>query len=82
MLTIYVWYTTIEAWLGEGLQRVMPMRIQRLVFDESGDLTTTIAWVLGILVISGVAIALYTNIIAPGVTSTTTKTNTVISQLP
>jgi hypothetical protein len=82
MLTIYVWYTTIGAWLGEGLKRAMPMRMQRLVFDESGDLTTTIAWVIGIMVIAGVAIALYTNIIAPGVTSTTTKTNTVISQLP
>jgi hypothetical protein len=58
------------------------MRIQQLVFDESGDLTTTIAWVIGLAVISGVAIAIYTGIIAPSVTTITNKTNNVIKQLP
>jgi hypothetical protein len=82
MITIYVGYMSAAAWLGRGLKRTVPMRMQRLVFDESGDLTTTIAWVIGLAVISGVAIALYTNVIAPGVSTATSKTNNVISQLP
>ncbi|MHB1734426.1 MAG: hypothetical protein ACYCU8_13435 [Ferrimicrobium acidiphilum] len=82
MITIYVGYMSAAAWLGQKLKRTVPMRMQRLVFDESGDLTTTIAWVIGLAVISGVAIALYTNVIAPGVVSATSKTNNVVNALP
>jgi hypothetical protein len=82
MLTVYLWYLSAAGWLGDGFRRHAPMRMQQLVFDESGDLTTTIAWVIGIAILSGAAYALYTNVIGPGITSATTKTNNVISQLP
>jgi hypothetical protein len=50
--------------------------------DEHGDLTTTISWLLGIAVIAGVGVAIYTNIIAPNLAQATTKSSGLVNSIP
>lgn len=63
-------------------QKVVPARMQPLLLNESGDLTTTIAWLFGIAVIAGVGAAVYTGIIAPNLTAATTKSSGLINSIP
>jgi len=62
--------------------RVVPRRLQPFFVDSSGDLTTTIAWLLGIAVIAGVASVLWLKVISPNLTQTTTNTNNLVNSLP
>jgi hypothetical protein len=82
MIGIYMRITYVRSRLARVAQRIVPSRVQRLVFDENGDLTTTISWIIGIAVIAGVGVAIYTNIIAPNLSSTTTATNNLVKSLP
>ena len=82
MLSVYFWLVSAILWLREEAKNIVPVRIQRLCVDENGDLTTTISWIIGIAVIAGVGYAVYNNIISPNLTSTTTKTNNLVSSLP
>lgn len=62
--------------------RVVPQRLQPFFVDSSGDLTTTIAWLLGIVVIAGVGTVLWTQVIQPNMTHATTNTNNLVNSLP
>ena len=87
-LTVKIYCKAIAAGAGAKrfarrmFPRVVPRRLQPLFVDSSGDLTTTIAWLLGIVVIAGVATVLWTQVISPNMTHATTNTNNLVSQLP
>lgn len=79
---IYIMTVALLARLDGLAKRIMPARLQLVLADQSGDLTTTIAWLLGIAVIAGVGVAIYTNIIAPNLGAATTKTNGLVNSIP
>ncbi len=62
--------------------RMVPRRLQPVLLDSSGDLTTTIAWILGIVVIAGVGTVLWTQLISPNMTHAVTNTNNLTNTLP
>ena len=79
---IYFQTLALLASLDSLAKRIVPAKMQALFADDSGDLTTTIAWLLGIAVIAGVGIAIYTGIIAPNLSAATTKTNGLVNNIP
>ena len=79
---IYFMTLGLMATLNDLAKRLVPAKMQLLFADDCGDLTTTIAWLLGIAVIAGVGIAIYTGIIAPNLSAATTKTNGLVNQIP
>ncbi len=79
---IYFMTLAVLASLDSLAKRIVPAKMQALFANDSGDLTTTIAWLLGIAVIAGVGIAIYTGIIAPNLSAATTKTNGLVNNIP
>ena len=62
--------------------KIVPARLQPVLTDSSGDLTTTVAWLLGIVVIAGVGYAICTGIIAPNLANGTQKTQNLVNSIP
>ncbi len=56
--------------------------MQLALVDNSGDLTTTISWLIGIAVIAGVGTAVYVGIIAPNLAAATTKSSGLVNSIP
>lgn len=85
---VFVYCTIVEVKLGikrlvkQALPKVVPARLQPVFADSSGDLTTTVAWLLGIVVIAGVGYAIYTGIIAPNLATGTQKTSQLVNSIP
>lgn len=65
-----------------AFSRAVPKGLQPVFVDSSGDLTTTIAWILGIVVIAGVGTVLWTQVISPNMTHAVTNTNNLTNSLP
>lgn len=82
MIQIYCMILALRANTNAAARKVIPARAQLMLADPSGDLTTTIAWLLGIAVIAGVGIAIYTGIIAPNLAAATTKANGLVNSIP
>lgn len=72
----------IQSGLNAFAKQVTPVRAQLMLADQSGDLTTTISWLLGIAVIAGVGTAIYLSIIAPNLASATTKSSGLVNSIP
>ena len=79
---IYFMTLALMASLNSLAKTILPARMQLLFADDSGDLTTTMSWLLGIAVIAGVGIAIYTGIIAPNMVQATNRTNGLINAIP
>ena len=82
MIYLYLASLRVRSAVKTASKRVVPQRVQLLMVDESGDLTTTISWLLGIAVIAGVGVAVYTNIIAPNLAQATTKSSGLVNSIP
>ena len=82
MISLYLKILRLRSFIKITTQRVIPQRVQLLMADEHGDLTTTISWLLGIAVIAGVGVAIYTNIIAPNLAQATTKSSGLVNSIP
>ncbi len=75
-------YLLLLGWLSGAWQRLAPAPVRRLLVDDQGDLTTTVAWLLGIAVIAGVGVAIYNGIIAPNLSAATTKASGLVNSIP
>jgi len=64
------------------ITKAAPARMRTLLVDANGDLTTTLAWVFGIAVIAGVGAAVYTQIIAPNLSTSVTKSSNLVNSIP
>ena len=82
MIQIYCTILALKASVTSTTKKVIPARVQLMLTDSRGDLTTTISWLLGIAVIAGVGTAIYVGIIAPNLASATTKASGLVNSIP
>ena len=82
MIYLYLAILRVRKRLSVATQRIVPQRVQLLLVDESGDLTTTVSWLIGFAVIASVATAVWLNIIAPNLAAATTKTSGLVNSIP
>jgi hypothetical protein len=82
MILAYTWIASALGWLGDTVERVLPARAQRLLLNSEGGIDSTLAWLIGIAVIGGVAAL----VVIPMITSTghaaNTATANAISSIP
>jgi hypothetical protein len=74
----------LSAWarLGETAERILPARAQRLLLNSEGGIDSTIAWLIGIAVIGGVAALVVIPMITNTGAAATNSTATAIKAVP
>lgn len=82
MIYFYCQILTLRTRLNRLAKKAVPARMQLALVDNSGDLTTTISWLIGIAVIAGVGTAVYVGIIAPNLAAATTKSSGLVNSIP
>ncbi len=82
MILAYTWMLSAWGWLGEMAERVLPARAQRLLLNSEGGIDSTIAWLIGIAVIGGVAAAVVIPMITSSGAAATSATNNAVNSIP
>jgi hypothetical protein len=82
MILAYTWILTAWNWLGEKAEEVLPPRAQRLLLNSEGGIDSTLAWLIGIAVIGGVAALVIIPMISNTGNVATAKTALAVNSVP